>query len=130
MIGLEITLEFNKREQGIEVMHTKEYYIDTDNENEEKNNENVEKILSVALNKLPQKVMIDVRVVHEGFSTRGVSRITTHWEQIQLRKLVADRFEVHTEYERKGHWKKRMKDFIKKELNEYKERYNSINEGV
>lgn len=126
MIGLEITLEFDKREQGIQVRHTKEYYIDTDNENEEKNNENVEKILSVALNKLPQNVMIDVRVVHEGFSTRGVARITTHWEQIQLRKLVAERFEVHTEYERKGKWKRRIKDFIKKELNEYKERYNSI----
>lgn len=116
MIGIEITVEADKRIQEIQVREVKTYslYFEDSHTSEDI----IKKGLKVALNRLPENAMINIAIIKPNYTTKTVIRVISRWGKIELRKIIGMTFEIQEEYERKGHWKKRIIDFTKKQLEE------------
>ena len=113
MIGIEITVEAEKRTQGIPVREEKTYSLHFIGDTAK---DIINKGLKVALNRLPEDAMIDIAIIKPNYTIETIIRVISRWGKIELRKAIGMTFEIQEEYERKGHWKKRMKDFIKEQL--------------
>lgn len=112
MIGIEITVAAEKSIQEIEVSEVKTYKLYFDNNTKDILN----KGLKVALYRLPEDAMIDIAIIKDNYTTKTIIRVISRWGKIELRKINGMIFEIQKEYERKGHWKKRMIDYIKEQL--------------
>lgn len=129
MKGLEITVEAEKRTQGIQVREEKTYSVYFDGDNEKVAQENIGKGIKVALNRLSQSAIIDIRIIADNYTSKKIVRIISRWGKIELRKLIGITFEIQEEYERKGHWKKKIITFINQEIQEYIETQKAITEA-
>lgn len=123
-IGLEVHLETEKTTKGINVTEEKTFskFINL-------SKESIEKLINLSTNRLPLKFIITVSLIDHNYNSHSLVRIVSQFNKIELRKAIGSMFEIQDEYERKGHWKHKMKKFIYKELDEFVDLQNRIKRG-
>lgn len=113
---VQIIVDIDSYIEGIHLNQYKTYSNFMKQGDKEANEEALEQLLYVALYRLDESLTIDIVANMSDGTQETVGRITHKWGNIELRKPAGTQMIVHEEYVRKGHWKKRMKDFIKEQL--------------
>jgi|SRR5690625_2607461 len=113
---VQVIVDIDSYIQGIHLNQYKTYSNFMKQGDKEANEEALEQLLYVALYRLDENLTIDIVANMSDGTQESVGRITHKWGNIELRKPAGTQMIVHEEYEREGHWKKRMKDFIKEQL--------------